>query len=101
MYFVYSVSECSIFDIYIYIYIYIYILYKRSAIVLSTLKHSRQSTLLIHTPKIISLNTRYLFCVYELTKYKIKHGSKKTRIFNEKRTDSTEAALFKNYDGES
>ena len=82
------------------IYIYIYI-YKRSAIVLSTLKHSRQSTLLIHAPKIISLNTLYLFCVYELTKYKIKHGSKKTRIFNEKRTDSTEAALFKNYDGES
>ena len=27
--------------------------------------------------------------------------AKKTRIFNEKRTDSTEAALFKNYDGES
>ena len=68
--------------------------------VLSTLTHSRQSKLLIYAPKII-LSTLYLFCVYELTKYKSKHGSNKFRIFNEKHTDSTEATLFKMYDGES
>ena len=55
----------------------------------------------IYAPKIILLSTLYLFCVYELTKYKSKHGSKKFRIFNEKRTDSTETALFKKYDRES
>ena len=51
--------------------------------------------------KIILLSTLQLFCVYEFTKYKDKHGSKKYRVFNEKYTDSTETALFKRYDGES
>ena len=55
----------------------------------------------MHAPKIILLSTLYLFCVYELTKYKNKYGSKKCKIFNEKRTDSTETALFKKYNGES
>ena len=75
--------------------------YKRSAIVLSTLTYSRQRILLIYAPNIILWSTLYLLCVYEFNKCKSKHGSKKFRIFNEKRTDSTETALFKKYDGES
>ena len=52
-------------------------------------------------PKTILLRTLYLFCVYEFTKYKDKHGNREFRIFNEKFTDSTKTALFKKYDGES
>ena len=44
--------------------------------------------------------TLYLFCAYEFTKYKDKHGSEKVRIFNEKHTIATETALFKKYDRE-
>ena len=47
------------------------------------------------------VSTLYLFCVYEFTKYKDKHGSKKFWIFNEKYTDSTKTALFKKHDGKS
>ena len=47
------------------------------------------------------MSSLYLFCVFEFTKYKDKHGSKKFRIFNEKYTGSTKKALFKKYDRES
>ena len=49
----------------------------------------------MYAPKIILLSSLYLFCVYEFTKYKGKHGSQKFRIFNEKHTDSTETAFLK------
>ena len=55
----------------------------------------------IDASKIILVNSLYLFCVFEFTKYKDKHGSKKFRIFNEKYTGSTKTALFKKYDRES
>ena len=76
--------------------------YKRSAIVFITLRTvDVRYTTNVDAPKTIFLSTLYLFCLYEFTKYKDKHGSEKLRIFNEKYTDSTETALFKKYDGES